>query len=120
MTTPTILSLVALLASAVALVLATRHPLAASQSEIDAQVDARLAARELRLVEAYTPRFRVMFAEMGEPKIGDNWSPKTLEELFEQLAIILTDMGNPTSSGLDLPSTHTKREGRGDGDKPSN
>jgi hypothetical protein len=119
MKAPTIISSVALLVSAIAIMLATRHPQAPSQSEIDAQVDARLAARELRLVEAYTPRFRVMFADMNEPKIGENWSPRTLEELFEPLTRVLTDIGVTTPSNTDEPSTNT--EGCGvDGDKPPN
>ena len=118
MKAPTIISSVALLVSAIAIMLATSYPQAPSQSEIDAHVDARLAARELRLVEAYTPRFRVMFAEMNEPKIGDNWSPKTLEELLEPLTNILTDMGTTTPSSPEQPSTNTEQDRRGDGDKP--
>ena len=93
MKAPTLISTAALMGSMFAIVLAGRQPKSPSQSDTDAMVDARLTARELKLVQAFAPKFKVMFDEMGESKFGANWSPRTLEELLEPLVKTITSMG---------------------------
>jgi hypothetical protein len=113
MKTPTVISAAALLGSGIAIVLAARHPAAPTQAEIDARVDARLAARELRLVESIAPKFKEMYAEMGDPDFGSNWSPKTLEELVAPLLKVITAMEEPAPD-------ETDNDDQGAGDKPTN
>ena len=44
-------------------------------------------------MDRFAPKFKVMFAEMGNgPEGKDDWSPKTLEELFAPLVKIISMM----------------------------
>lgn len=63
-----------------------------SEAKINAMVDARLAARELKFVQTYAPKFREMFATANEPEYGKDWNPKTLEELFVPIVKIVNGM----------------------------
>ena len=67
---PTFISTAALLGSVIAVFLAGRHSQSPAQSAIDAMVDARLAARELKLVQSFAPEFRVIAEHLfGKPAI---------------------------------------------------
>jgi hypothetical protein len=67
---PTFISTAALLGSVIAIFLAGRHSQSPAQSAIDAMVDARLAARELKLVQSFAPEFRVIAEHLfGKPAI---------------------------------------------------
>ena len=95
MKAPTLLSLCALVASITAIVLHFTAPKPPGDAEIEAMVNAALAKKEQAFVAKNTPAFKAMFAEVefkGQPQ--GTWEPKTLEELFEPLIRIITEMGN--------------------------
>jgi hypothetical protein len=88
------ISVIALVTSVAAVVLsltAIRHH---SESRIQAIVDARLSERELRFVEAYAPHFREMFGSAEALEAGDEWQPKSLEELFAPIVEITRGMSS--------------------------
>ena len=94
MKSSTLLSWAAIIASAFAISLTMTAPRQPTEAQIDARVDARLVERERQLVDRFAPKFKVMFAEMGDsPEGKDDWSPKTLEELFAPLVKIISTMG---------------------------
>lgn len=89
---PTIISTTALIFSLGAGYLALRASSEFSEEEISALVDDRLAARELKFVQAYSPKFREMFAGMDDSEYGADWNPKTMEELVAPLVKITSGM----------------------------
>lgn len=94
MKAPTLLSLAALVTSVAAIILHFTAPKAPDAAEIETMVNAALAKKEHAFVMKHTPAFKAMFAELevdGRPK---EWDPKTIDELFEPLIKILTEMGN--------------------------
>jgi hypothetical protein len=82
-----------------------------SEAKITALVDARLAARELKLVQAWAPKYREMFMAMDESEYGKDWNPRTLEELFTPVFKIVDGMTEEPKGEQAAPS---------DGDKPTN
>lgn len=89
---PAIISTIALIVSIGAGYVAHSASSRPSEEEIDHLVDARIAARELKFVQSYAPRFREMFAAMDGSEYGADWNPKTLEELFALLVEITSGM----------------------------
>ena len=89
---PAIISTIALIVSIGAGYVAYDASSRTSKAEINDLVDARLAARELKFVQAYAPRFREMFVAMDDPEYGAHWNPKTLEELVAPLVKITSGM----------------------------
>jgi hypothetical protein len=87
-----ILSILALIVSLFAGFHAFQVSTQTSEAKINAMVDARLAARELKFVQAYAPRFREMFMTGNEPEYGKDWNPQTIEELFVPLVKIVNGM----------------------------
>jgi hypothetical protein len=87
-----IISVLALIVSLCAGFYAFQVSTQASEARINAIVDARLAARELKFVQAYAPKFREMFMAADEPEHGVDWNPKTLEELFAPIVKIVNGM----------------------------
>jgi hypothetical protein len=77
-----LISAIALIMSLGAGLVAIRARSSVSEAKINTLVDARLAERELKFVQAAAPKYRAMFAAMDETKYGKDWNPKTLEELF--------------------------------------
>ncbi len=65
-----------------------------SESKINALVDARLAARELKFVQTYAPHFREMFSDMANAQYGADWNPTTLEELVAPIVKVTSDMNS--------------------------
>ncbi|MES2997134.1 MAG: hypothetical protein V4733_10035 [Verrucomicrobiota bacterium] len=76
-----LISGIALMLSLGAIFIAIKATENASEAKINALIDARLAARELRLVQTVAPKFREMFVATGDPDFDKNWNPRTLEEL---------------------------------------
>jgi|GEM_PF-3701808 len=112
------ISTAALLGSVFAIFLASRHPQTPTQSDIDAKVDARLAARELDIVQGIAPKVRDMMAGVDDSKYGANWSPRTVDELLEPIVKVIAAMGEPTPSEQDPHGT--EQTAPSVGDKPSN
>jgi hypothetical protein len=92
MKTLPIISAIALFVSLGAGYLAFKASSETSEAKINALVDARLAARELKFVQAYAPRLREMFVAMDDSEYGSDWDPKTLEELVAPLVKITSGM----------------------------
>lgn len=90
MNIPTIISTAALIVSLGAGYLAYRASSEASEENISALVDERLAARELKFVQTHAPKFRELFADMND--YGADWNPKTMEELVAPLVKITSGM----------------------------
>lgn len=93
---PEVISVVALIVSLSAGFLAIHVSRAASEAEINARVDARIAARELKFVDTYAPKLREMCAAVGDPEFGQDWHPKTLEELVAPITKITTSVESGT------------------------
>jgi hypothetical protein len=91
----TLLSITALLLSLGSGLLALRAASEVSEEQIRALVDARLAARELKFVQTYSPKFREMFEGMNDPESWADWNPKTMEELVSPLVKIVSGMTEP-------------------------
>lgn len=90
---PSLLSVVAIIASAIAIGVSVSAPKPLSPAEFDAAVDAALAKRERSFVERHAPAFKAMFAEMDGLDGSKDWSPETLEDLIAPLVKIVTEMG---------------------------
>ena len=106
-----IISSIALIASLSAGFVAIRAQSKFSETKINALVDARLAARELKLVQAWAPKYREMFMAMDESEYGKDWNPRTLEELFAPVFKVVNGMTEEPKGEQAAPS---------DGEKPSN
>lgn len=87
-----ILTIVALVVSIFSGYIAFKASSEVSESRINALVDARLAARELKFVQTFAPHFREMFADMANAQYGADWNPTTLEELVAPLVKVTSDM----------------------------
>ena len=111
MKTSPLISAIALIVSLGAGFVAIRAKSEVSEAKISALVDARLAARELKLVQAWAPKYRAMFVAMDESEYGEDWNPMTLEELFAPVFKIVNGMTEEPKGEQAAPS---------DGDKPSN
>lgn len=85
-------STLALIASLGAGFVAIRAQSKVSETKINALVDARLAARELELVQAWAPKYREMFMAMNESEYGRDWNPRTLEELVAPVFEVVNGM----------------------------
>lgn len=88
----TILSTTAIVLSLGAGYLALRASSVVSEEQLNDLVNDRLAARELKFVQTYSPKFREMFAGMHDPEYGADWNPKTMEELVSPLVKIASGM----------------------------
>jgi len=118
MKTSTFISTVALLVSMCALYLGNKHSPTVGQENLNAIIDARIAARELEIAQGFAPNVRKMLGGMYDSQYGDNWSPKKFEELMEPLARVISAMGKVTPSQEE--QKETEQGGTSDCDKPTN
>ena len=82
------ISTIALIVSLAAGYFSLRAVSEASNVKVSALVDERLAARELKFVQSYAPRFREMFGTINGSEYGADWNPKSLEELVAPIVEI--------------------------------
>lgn len=84
------ISILALILSAVSVIHSCGSSESADQGQVQKAVDDALKVREKKFVDGMKPRFRAMFAEMGDES-GEGWNPGTIEELIEPLARIINN-----------------------------
>ena len=87
------ISIVALIISVVSLIHSYTTPDSVDQEQAQRAVDEALRVREKEFVDEVTPRFQIMFAEMGD-EFNKGWNPETIEELIEPLTRIINDVSS--------------------------
>ena len=85
------ISIVALIISVVSLIQSYTTTDSVDQEQVQRAVDEALRVREKEFVDEVTPRFQIMFAEMGD-EFNKGWNPETIEELIEPLTRIINDV----------------------------